>query len=265
MAEDNDHMGLKVSIITVVYNNATQLGGCLTSVREQDYPDIEHIVVDGASTDGTLDVIRAHESDIAKWVSEPDGGLYSALNKGISMATGDVVGLLHSDDIYFNDRVISDVVRRLSQTGADSLYGDLYYVSREAPDKVIRYWKSSPYRPGKFTMGWMPPHPTFFVRRDVYERHGVFRTDLRISADYELMLRFIEKQGITTAYLPQVLVRMRLGGQSNRSIPNMIRKTREDYRAWDINGLRRSLWTIPLKNISKVPQFLRPAGRGPVQ
>jgi glycosyltransferase involved in cell wall biosynthesis len=254
--------GIKVSIITAVYNNARHLAGCIKSVSKQDYPDIEHIVVDGASTDGTLDVIRENEDTISCWVSAPDDGIYSALNKGIELATGDVVGLLHSDDIFFNETVISDVVKGFMDTGAESLYGDLYYVSKDNTERVVRYWKSSAYRPGLFCMGWMPPHTTFFVRRSLYEKYGAFRTDMRISADYELMLRFIEKHGASTAYLPHVLVRMRLGGASNRSIANMIKKTREDFFAWDVNGLRRRIYTIPFKNISKLPQFLkRPSKR----
>ena len=245
---------MKVSIITASYNSADTIEECIESVIHQTHGDMEYIVVDGGSKDGTVDIIRKYWGRISKWVSEPDEGMYHALNKGIGMATGDVVGILHSNDVYAHDGVIEKVSG--SMAGAEGCYGDLVYVGRDNLQRIIRYWKSRPYKSGLFTWGWMPPHPTFFVRKRAYERLGLFDTSFRISADYELMLRFIEREEIPTVYIPEVLVRMRMGGASNRSLGNLIRKTSEDYRAWKTNGLKRKFYTIPLKNISKLPQFI---------
>ncbi len=192
-------------------------------------------------------------------MSEPDHGEYDALNKGIAMATGDVVGILHADDIYSDERVIADVVDALARSDADSCHGDLVYVSRDNVDRVIRFWKSGVFRPGFFrSRGWAPPHPAFFVRREVYERHGVFRDrTFRISADYELMLRLLVKQKISTCYVPRVLVRMRTGGTSAPRIPTLVRTFAEDYRAWRVNRLPASMLTIAMKKLRKVAQYFR--------
>ncbi len=250
---------MKVSIITAALNRVGTIEECVGSVTDQSHADIEHIVVDGGSTDGTLNVIRRHEARIARWTSEPDRGIYDALNKGVRMATGDIIGVLNADDFYADRRVIEDVVCAFERTGSDSCYGDLVYVYSHDTDRVIRYWVSGEYRPGSFrSRGWMPPHPTLFVRRRVYERFGLFKdADFRIAADYELMLRFIERYRVSTHYIPRVLVKMRMGGVSNRSVRDMLRKSYEDYRAWRLNGLRPSLFTITMKNLRKLPQFLR--------
>jgi len=247
---------MKVSIITVVLNNRDYVGDCLRSVLVQDYRDIEHIIVDGGSTDGTIDVIRKFDGRISQFINEPDYGMYDALNKGIRLATGEVIGILHSDDFYEHPRVIEGVVNILEGEKLDSCYGDLLYVSKNDPEKVIRYWKSSPYKPGQFRSGWMPPHCTFFVKRAIYERHGLFRTDLKIAADYELMLRFLEKHKITTHHINGVLLRMRVGGMSNRSLGNIIKKSCEDYRAWRLNGLSGGFFSVLMKNITKLPQLM---------
>jgi glycosyltransferase len=196
-------------------------------------------------------------------VSEPDTGIYSALNKGLNLATGEAVGILHSDDIYAHDRVVEKVVEAFGKSGADSVYGDLKYVDRNNPDRVVRSWKSSPFIPGKFRYGWMPPHPTFFVKRRVFENYGGFNENLRIAADYELMLRFLEKHRVSTHYLPEVLIHMRVGGISNRGLRNLWIKSREDVLAWKLNGLKSSIYTIPLKNLSKIPQFFVKNGQDP--
>ncbi len=228
---------------------------CVKNVLSQSYKEIEYIVVDGGSNDGTFDVIQAYSDRISRWISEPDRGIYDAMNKGIKMATGHVIGFLHSSDVYAHPRVIEDVVRVFENSDASSVYGDLQYVDREDLNRVIRYWKSSAYRHGKFRQGWMPPHPTFFVRKEIYEQCGYFNTHFRIAGDYELMLRFLERYRISTAYFPQVLVKMRWGGISNGGFKNILIKTYEDYRAWGMNDLNGGVHTILFKNLSKIPQF----------
>jgi glycosyltransferase involved in cell wall biosynthesis len=255
----NGKAELTVSVITAVRNGAQTIANCLRSVQGQTQRT-EHIVIDGASTDGTLDIIRSFGPAV-RCISEPDRGIYDALNKGIRMATGDIIGFLHADDVYAAGDVLERVAACMAQSGADSCYGDLVYVDKRDTARIVRYWHSGPYGPGLFEKGWMPPHPTFFVTKNIYGRHGAFNAAFTIAADYELMLRLLVKCGISTSYIPEVLVRMRLGGASNKSLGNMIIKTREDYRAWSLNGLRRRWYTIPLKNISKIPQFLRAENR----
>lgn len=244
-----------VSIITVVRNNVRTLASTIESVRAQTYSPIEHIIIDGGSTDGTLDVIERYRAGFAVVISEPDRGIYDAMNKGVARATGDIVGTLNADDFYADPHVIETVVRTMRE-GVDVVWGDLDYVGSEDASRVIRHWRSSPYTTGKFRRGWMPPHPTFFVRRSLYERYGHFRDELRIAADYELMLRFLEKNHVPSRYIPSVLVKMRVGGASNRSVTNIIRANREAWRAWKMNGLPASCVTITLKVIRKLSQFL---------
>lgn len=246
---------MKISIITAVLNCKHTIEQTILSILAQKYKNIEHIIIDGCSTDGTLEIIGRYEHSIAKILSEPDKGIYDALNKGISLSLGEIIGVLHADDLYAHDEVLKTVVDVFEKQNVDSCYGDLQYVHKDDPNKVIRHWKSSEYCHGKFKSGWMPPHPTFFVRRWVYEKYGYFNTDFRIAADYELMLRLLEKHRISTYYIPEVLIRMRFGGASNRSLKNMLIKSSEDYRAWKINNLDGGLHTIFLKNISKIPQF----------
>ena len=253
---------MKVSIITAVYNNRKNVEDCLRSVLGQTYPHIEYLVIDGGSTDGTLRVMETYRSKIDRWVSERDGGIYYALNKGLNLATGEVVGILHSDDIYAHDRVVEKVVEAFDKSGADSVYGDLKYVDKDNPNRVIRSWKSSPFIRGKFRYGWMPPHPTFFVKRRIFENYGGFNENLQIAADYELMLRFLEKHRVSTHYIPEVLIHMRMGGISNRGLWNLWTKTREDFLAWKLNGLSSPIYTIPLKNLVKIPQFFMKKGQG---
>lgn len=263
---------MKVSIITSSFNNRDTIEDAIKSVISQKYENLEYIVVDGGSTDGTVEVINKYVNNppltpfakgggfpesrrITKWVSEPDNGIYHALNKGLKMSTGDIIGFLHADDMYANTMVIDWVVSRIMNCDTDSCYGDLLYVHKKDINKVSRYWRSCFYTDGLFRKGWMPPHPTFFVRRDVYDRHGHFNTDFKIAADYELMLRFLERNKISTHYIPEVLIKMRTGGKSNRSLKNLFIKSSEDYKAWKVNDLNGGLYTILLKNISKLPQF----------
>ena len=248
---------MKVSVITAVFNGAKTIQDCIKSVSGQIYPNIEHIIIDGGSTDGTLEVIKRYTEKRVNIVSEPDNGIYDALNKGIRQASGEVIGLLYSDDFYAHDRVIEKVADIFMKYNIDSCYGDLEYVSKNDTNKVIRYWKSSQYRHGKFKYGWMPPHSTFFVKKEIYNKYGYFNTNFKIAADYELMLRFLEKHKISTYYTPEVFIKMRIGGTSNRNIKNLIIKSNEDYRAWKVNNLNGGFYTILLKNLCKIPQFFK--------
>ena len=247
---------MKVSVVTPCLNRAGVIEACIRSVLDQAHHDVEHVIVDGGSTDGTLDVIKRYDRRIAHWSSEPDRGLYDAINRGIAAATGEAVGVLNADDVYADGRSVETVARALEETGAESCYGDLVYVHANDPGRVVRYWVSGRYRRGRFrSRGWMPPHPAFFVRREVHARFGVYNTALGISSDYELMLRLLEKHGISTHYVPRVLVRMRSGGVSGGGLANLVRAAVEDYRAWRLNRLPPSVFTIAMKKLGKLPQL----------
>ena len=247
---------MKISIITAVRNSRLTLADAFDSALAQDHPDTELIVIDGASTDGTLEVIQRYAARIAHRVSEPDRGIYDALNKGLRLATGDVVGFLHSDDRFADDRVLSRIDAALANPNIDACYGDLCYVRQEDTDRVVRYWRSGEYRRQRLAWGWMPPHPTFYARRAIYQRLGGFDLDYQIAADYDCLLRFLSAGRIACAYIPEILIHMRLGGVSNRSLGKILQKSREDYRA-----LRRhqvgGLGTLLMKNLQKLPQFFQ--------
>ena len=251
---------MKVSVITAVKNNVDTIEQCINSVSEQSHNNKEHIIIDGGSSDGTLEIIKKY-SDTVRWISERDQGIYYALNKGLKMAAGDIIGFLHADDFFTNDTVVERVVLEMAKDNADSCYGDLLYVSRQNTERTVRYWKAGLFKEGLFQKGWMPPHPTFFVKKHIYEEYGYFNTDFRIAADYELMLRFLKKNKVTTCYIPEILVRMRTGGVSNRSLKNIILKSIEDYRACRINGLNSAFRVVLLKNLSKTPQFFKRQSR----
>lgn len=248
-----------ITVITAVRNGASSIAECLDSVASQDLPDIEQLVLDANSTDGTTEIVRERAQAHVRHIVERDGGLYDALNKGIRLAKHDIIGLLHADDVYADAQVLSRVAYALrADPSLEGVYGDLVYVSATDPTRVVRYWKAGQYRRGWFFRGWMPPHPTLFLRRSVYERVGGFRTDLNIAADYEFVLRALHIHGVKVGYVPEVFTRMRLGGMSNRSLGNMVRKTQQDLRAWQINGQAgRGLGAVALKNVTKLPQFLR--------
>ena len=248
---------MKVSIITTALNSAGTIGDTIKSVLGQTYPDIEYIIVDGSSTDGTIGIIKKYENETTRVVSEKDAGMYDAMNKGIKLTTGDVVGILNSDDFYASDDVIRAIVDEFEKTGVDCVWGDLVYVDKNDSSKIVRNWKSSPYIAGSFQKGWHPPHPTFFVRRQVYEKYGSFRTDLATSADYELMLRFLERDSVTASYIPKILVKMRRGGASNKSYYNWIKANIGCYKAFRINGLKIGISFIFRKPLSKLGQFVR--------
>lgn len=248
---------MKVSVITIAYNSSETIADTIRSVLSQNYHDIEYIIVDGSSKDGTVELVKSFGNKVSKFISEPDRGIYDAMNKGVHLATGDIIGILNSDDFYADENVIADVVGKFERESSDALYGDLVYVNREQTDKVVRTWKAGEYRHGKFLSGWMPPHPTFFAKRACYEQFGLYSLELKSAADYELMLRFIHKHGIRLSYLPRTMTKMRLGGQSNVSLMNRIKANLEDRKAWQMNGLHPGLFTLTRKPLSKVVQFLK--------
>lgn len=248
----------RVSLITVTYNSARTLQDTLVSVRDQEYPAIEHIIVDGGSSDGTLAIVASFPH-VAKVISEPDEGIYDAMNKGIQASSGEIIGILNSDDFYNDQYVIGDIVEAMEETGADSAYGDLVYVDPQCVQVVIRTWRSGNFHHRRFLFGWMPPHPTFFVRKTVYDQFGLFQLQLRTAADYELMLRFLFRYRVSAVYIPRVLVRMRGGGQSNASWTRRLIANHEDHEAWRINHLRPYPFTLLLKPVRKIGQFfIRP-------
>jgi glycosyltransferase involved in cell wall biosynthesis len=247
---------LKVSIITVVYNGAATIRHCIDSVLSQDYGSIEYIIIDGNSTDGTLEIIKSYGSAVYKLVSEPDKGIYDAMNKGIALATGEVIGILNADDFYAGKTVISEVADAMIRSGADGCYGDLNYVDGQDETVIRRNWVSGNYKPNSFWFGWMPPHPTFFVRKKCYENYGDFRLDLGSAADYEIMLRFILKNGIKLTYIPKVLVKMRTGGVSNSNVKNRLKANSNDRKAWQVNGIKPWFFTLWLKPVRKITQFI---------
>ena len=249
-------MALKVSIITATYNSSKTILDTLHSLQKQRYPYIEHIIVDGVSVDNTINLIKSTDNFNGEIHIGKDKGIYDAMNKGIGLASGDIVGILNSDDFYADETIIEKVVSLFSETGCDAVYGDLLYVNASDTSKVIRRWVSGDYKRDNFLHGWMPPHPTFFVRKELYGRYGLFNISLWGAADYELMLRFLYKHHCSLAYLPQVMVHMRVGGQSNNSIFNRLRANMEDRKAWAINGIKPKWFTLFLKPLSKLNQFI---------
>lgn len=249
---------MKVSIITATYNSEKTLEYCMNSVLSQTYAEIEYIIIDGNSKDNTVNLIasKAKASQNIIWTSEPDKGIYDALNKGIEKATGDIVGFVHSDDYLADDDCISKIVKAFKDHRVDGVYGNLHYVSFENPDVVIRNWVSQMFHPKLLKHGWMPAHPTLFLKRAVYETHGKFNLNYKIAADYDFILRIFNKSTYTFHYLPNTIVKMRVGGASNKSLKNLIQKTKEDFRAAKTNHLSFPLKVIVMKNLSKIPQWL---------
>lgn len=234
-------------------NRVATIGRALDSIATQTHEDIDHVIVDGASTDGTLEEIHRRHPRHARISSEPDAGIYDALNKGIAQAEGEVVGVLHSDDTFASPDVLARIADAFADPAVDAVYGDLDYVGSDG-QKIIRHWVSGAYREGCLRFGWMPPHPTLFLRRSVLERLGGYDTRYRISADYDAILRWFGREDLHTVYIPQVLVRMQTGGESNRSIGRILRKSREDLSALRSNRIG-GLGTLICKNLRKLPQF----------
>lgn len=246
---------MKISIVTAAYNSAATIKETIESVLSQDYPNIEYIVADGGSKDGTVDILKSY-GDKIKWISEKDSGIYDAMSKGVRMATGDAIGVMGSDDFYPNSQVISKVAKAFEDSKADSVYGDLHYVDAEDTNKVIRNWKSGTYSRERFLKGWMPPHTTFFLKKSAYDTYGLYDTSYRSAGDYELMLRMLYKNKVSSYHIPEVLMKMRVGGTGNASLKNRIRANKEDRRAWAMNGIKPHWYTLYAKPLSKIFQWL---------
>lgn len=249
---------MKITIITVAFNAAETIADTLRSVANQTYPDIEHILIDGASRDGTMAVVKEHGKHLAKCISEPDRGIYDAMNKGIALATGDIVGFLNADDFYASSRSLEAIVSAFRDHDIEACYGNLLYVKKNDPSSIVRYWRSSSYEKDSFRRGWCPPHPTFFVRRKVYEEHGGFSLDFKIAADIEIMFRLLEVNCIRSVHIPETIIKMRTGGESNKSLANIILQNREIVRF--INASRTSRISVANflahKFVSRMTQFL---------
>ncbi|MBC2839273.1 glycosyltransferase family 2 protein [Robiginitalea sp. SC105] len=248
---------MKVSLITATYNSCQTLRDCLNSVVAQDYPHIEHFIQDGGSVDGTLKLLEDYKnaSSGARVNSEPDCGTYDALNKALFMSQGEVIGFIHSDDFLAGPSVIGKIIELFKTDEVDGVYGDLQYVRKSDANHIIRHWKSRSFNVQLLKRGWMPPHPALFLRKSVYETHGGFNLSYKIAADYDFILRVMQDPQYRFAYIPEVITKMRVGGVSNRSIRNIIRKSLEDLRALKANGIPRPLYALFLKNFSKLSQF----------
>ena len=246
---------IKVSIITVSFNSVATIPDTINSVVNQSYPNIEYIIIDGASSDGTRDVINSYGQKITKFTSESDNGIYDALNKGIKLASGDIVGILNSDDFFYNSMVIEKIVKAFIDNRIDAVIGDVQFVDPVQTSKVVRYYSSKKFNLSKFRFGFMPPHPSFYVKRELFEKLGYYKTDYKIAADYELLLRFLSIHGIKCKYLGIPFVSMRTGGVSNKSISSNITLNKEIARACRENGLRTNYLFIYSKYITKVFEF----------
>jgi len=246
---------MKVSIITATFNSEKTILDTLKSLEQQTYKNIEYIVIDGASSDKTVELIQNNSTRVTKIICEPDQGIYDALNKGIYASTGDVIGFLHSDDLFASNIAVENIVNKFKSDGCDAVYGDLKYVAQDNISKVIRVWKSGEYNLSSIKSGWMPPHPTFFMKRELYEKFGGFDLGFKIAADYDSLLRYLWTNQISLAYLPEVLTLMRMGGASNRNLKNILQKTKEDINILSKNKVP-VFRAILMKNISKIPQFI---------
>jgi glycosyltransferase involved in cell wall biosynthesis len=249
---------MKISIITVVRNNEATIKETIDSVLSQTHKDIEYIVVDGASTDGTVEIVSSYGNKINKFISEQDMGLYDAINKGIDLATGDVVGILHSDDLYLDPEVLSKVSSEfVNNSSLDACYSDMVYVDRHNSSRIVRYWKTSKFIPGSFAKGWSPPHPTFFVNRKIYEKLGSYNLKYSIASDTELMMRLLEVHKINVTYIPQLWVKMRMGGIST-DIRNLLKQNKEVLTALETHNLSKNIFIFFVsKIISRIKQLIQ--------
>lgn len=247
---------MKMSVITICFNSARTLGDALDSVADQRHGDVEHVVVDGASTDETRTIIERHEAHITRWISEPDRGIYDAMNKGVRLATGDVIGFLNADDVYADRDVLSRVATIMEREGLDALLGDVEFFKPEDPARTVRRYRSDRFSPDRIAWGWMPAHPALFLRRHVYERFGLFRTDYRIAGDFEFCARIFRDKTLVYRSLPETLVRMRIGGISTGGWRNTVLLNREVLRACRENGISTNMLKICSKYPAKVLEFL---------
>ncbi|MCX5805015.1 MAG: glycosyltransferase family 2 protein [Proteobacteria bacterium] len=247
---------MKISVITVVLNNRECIDDCIKSVLNQTYKDTEYVIVDGGSRDGTIEIIKEHEREISQWISEPDKGIYDAMNKGIGMATGDIVGFLNADDVYYDPLVLENVTKVMEDQSVDACYSDLVYVDKYDLQKVIRYWRSCVFTDGLLKKGWIPPHPTFYVRKSIYDKYGAFDLNYPLAADFELMARFLGCHKIKAVYLPKITVRMRVGGVTNQSITNIVKQNIEILNSYKKNNITLSLTLFcTTKLLSRTKQF----------
>jgi glycosyltransferase involved in cell wall biosynthesis len=243
-----------ISLITVTYNAADTIEKCILSVISQRFKNLQYIIIDGQSTDGTLTIIDKYRDLIDIVISEPDDGLYDAMNKGVVHATGDIIGMLNADDYFAHDNILEEVARGFKLSGADVVYGDIDYINKEG--KIVRKWRSGDYRPGCFNWGWMPPHPSFYVRRECFARYGLYNLKFGTATDYELMLRFIHTNNTSVYYLRDVMVKMLLGGVSNKQFSSRLKAWQNDYRAMRTNKLLFPLFSVVLKPLRKIFQFI---------
>ena len=246
---------MKISIITVVYNNVNNITTAIDSVLNQTYKDIDYIIIDGGSNDGTVEKIKPLINNNTRFISEPDKGIYYAINKGIALSEGEVIGILHSDDIFNDNEIIQKIADTFKVGDYDAVYGDLVYVSKYNTEKVIRYWKSSQFEVTNFKKGWMPAHPTLFMKKTVYDNFGIFNTEFKIASDYDFMLRTLGSGKLNCYYLPLVITKMRTGGASNKSIKNIWSKSYEDWSAIRKNKVG-GIIVLLRKNTSKLKQFI---------
>nr|WP_256484283.1 glycosyltransferase family 2 protein [Mucilaginibacter flavidus] len=245
---------MKISLITVVYNAENTISDCITSVLGQLYSNVEYIVIDGGSTDKTLNIIHSYKNRISHFISEPDRGIYDAMNKGIELATGDVIGILNADDFFADNMVLVSIADAFNKNRTDIVYGDLEYLNEKGD--VLRKWRSSSFRRRNFEYGWMPAHPTFYCRRELFGRFGVYSLRFGTAADYELMLRFLYAGKLTAVYLDKVLVKMRTGGKSNQSLTSRLKGLFHDFRAMRHNRIFLPIFTIIMKPMRKIRQYI---------
>jgi glycosyltransferase involved in cell wall biosynthesis len=254
--EELEKDNMKVSVITACFNSEATIGDTLESVASQTYKNVEHIIIDGNSKDNTLQIVKRFPH-VSKIISEPDNGIYDAMNKGIKSSTGDIISILNSDDFFNNKNVLENVLTGFCSSGASIVYGNLYYVSKANTKKIIRTWKTSPYKANAFVYGWHPPHPALFAKKEVYDKYGLFDTSLNISADFELMLRFIEKYKVKTFYLDKFLVKMRTGGASNPNIKNIIANNLNIKKAFKKNNIPYKVYYPAFRLMPKLLQFFK--------
>lgn len=246
---------MKITIITVVYNGEKYIADCIESVLAQTYSDIEYILIDGNSTDNTYRIAQQYKDRLSILLSEPDKGMYDALNKGIALATGKVIGILNADDMLANDQVITEVAKKFEAAKVDALYGDLNYISPDNATRILRKWRSSKAKPVDLALGWMPAHPTLYVRSTLFNTLGGYQLNYGSAADYELMLRFLYKHRVSSAHLPMLMVNMRNGGMSNQSLKHRYLAMQNDYAALKHNQIPLPLVALLLKKLRKIKQF----------
>jgi len=248
---------MRISLITATYNSEKTIAETINSVRCQNVDNLEYIIIDGGSSDSTQEIINQNKEVVTKLISEPDKGIYDALNKGMKIATGEIIGFLHSDDIFADNHVLKEVIDVFEKESVDLLYGDLQYITSDTPLKILRHWQSGEFKHSNLKRGWMPPHPTLYFKRDLIEKTGYFNISYIIAADYDWIIRCLTLPDIKVAYIPKVLIKMRIGGKSNRNLKNIIRKSKEDYKIIRHNKIG-GVCTLFLKNFRKVNQFFFP-------